>query len=178
MAVVNRLLALLLGLALLAAGAVLVVETVAATTGTQVLPIDRGALDSRLSDLQWTDFPVDVTIGVLLGLGALFLLLQLVPRPPDSLPPAAVNGREAEIERKSVATVLAQRASDDPEVLRAKAKIKRRAAHVSAKAQPGADTRTVRDRLVEMVDDTLQPLQLRRRLRPRVSVQRSRERTS
>jgi hypothetical protein len=178
MAVLNRLLALLLGLALMAAGALLVVETVAAAVGARVLPIDRGALDSRLADLRWTDFPVDVTLGVLLGLGALFLLLQLIPRAPQSLPLAPVNGRPAEIERRSLASVLASRVGDDPQVLRAKAKVKRRSASISARAQPGADTRAVRDRLAETVDDTLQPIQLARRLRPRVSVQRSRERTS
>lgn len=177
MALLNRFLAVLLGLALLAAGALLLAETVAAAAGQPPLLVDRGYLDGQLSELRWTDLPVDVTIAALLGLGALLLLLQLIPRPPESLPLGELHGRRAEIDRKSIASVLATRAEDDPEVLHAKAKVNRRTATVSAKAMPGADTRTVRDRLVDMVEDTTQSFQLARRLRPWVSVQRSRERS-
>lgn len=178
MAVVNRLLMVLLGLALAAAGALLVAETVVAALGQPPLLIDRSLADSTAAELSWTDTPVDITIAVLIGLGALLLLLQLVPRQPDALPLRAGQGREAEVERRPLAGLLAARANNDREVLSAKAKVTKRAAAVSVKAQPGTDVRGLRERLGRMVSDSLEPLELARPLRTKVSVSRSRERSS
>lgn len=178
MAIVNRVLTLLLGLALAAAGAWLVAETVVAAIGQPPLLIDRSLADSTASELSWTDAPVDIAIAALIGLGALLLILQLIPRQPDSLPLRAGQGREAEVERKPLAGLLAARAGNDREALTAKAKVTKRAATVAVKAQPGADVRALRERLNQMMARTLDPLELASPLRRKVSVSRSRERSS
>ncbi len=177
MAVLNRLLAVLFGLALAAAGVILVAETVTAAVSQPPLLLDRSLIDARLSELTWTDWITDLTLAVLIGLGALLLLLQLVPRPPDSLPLRGGDDRTAEVERKPLATLLAQRAGEDPEVLNARAKISRRTATVAAKAQPGADTRAIRMRLESSANAMIEPLQLAQGLRTKVRVSRTRERS-
>lgn len=177
MAVLNRLLAVLLGLALAVAGVVLVAETVAAAVSQPPLLVDRAMIDSRLAELSWTDWITDLTIAILIGLGALLLLLQLIPRPPDSLALKGGPGREAELERKPLASLLAARIDEDPEVLRARAKITPRAASVSAKAQPGADTRAMRPRLEATAKSLLEPLQLASPPRTKVRVSRTREKS-
>jgi len=177
MAVLNRLLAVLFGLALAAIGVILVAETVAAAVAQPPLLVDRGMIDSRLAELSWTDWLTDLTLAILIGLGALLLLLQLVPRPPDALALRGGPGREAEVERKSLASLLAARIGEDPEVLRARAKITPRAASVAAKAQPGADPRALRPRLEAATKSVLDPLQLASPPRTRVRVSRSREKS-
>ena len=176
MAVLNRLVWALLGLALAAGAVILAAETIAAAVGQPPLLLDRSLIDSRLAELSWTDIVVDIALAVLIGLGVLLLLLGLIPRPRDTLPLRAGQGREAEIERKPLASLLAARAQNDREVLRASAKVTPRAAAVSAQAIPGADTRAVRDRLTRMVNESIEPLQLARPVRAKVSVSRSRER--
>jgi hypothetical protein len=177
-AVLNRLIWALLGLAVAAVGVILVVETVTAAVRQPPLLVDRSLVDSTLTDLSWTDAAVDIAIASLIGLGLLLLLLGLIPRPPDTLPLRSGEGRQAEIERKPLASLLAARAQADREVLHAKAKVSQRAAVVSVKAQPGADVRALRDRVTRMVSGTLEPLQLAGSVRPKVSVSRSRERSS
>jgi len=177
MAVLNRLLAVLFGLALAAVGVILVAETVAAAVSQPPLLVDRSLIDSRLSELSWTDWITDLTLAILIGLGALLLLLQLVPRPPDSLPLRSSPGREAEVDRKALGSLLAARAGDDAQVLRARAKVTPRAASVAAKAQPGADPRALRPRLEAATRSVLDPLQLASPPRTKVRVSRSREKS-
>lgn len=178
MAVLNRLIWALLGLAVAAAGVILVAETITAAIRQSPLLVDRELIGSTLENMSWTDAAVDIAIAALIVLGLLLLLLGLAPRPPDTLPLQAGQGREAEIERKPLAGLLATRAQADREVLHAKAKVSQRAASVSAKAVPGADVRAVRERLTTMVSETLKPLQLAKPVRPKVSVSRSRERSA
>ncbi len=178
MAVLNRSVVVLLGLALAAAGAVLIAETIAAALGQSPLLLDRSMIGSRLAELDWTDIEVDVALAILVGLGALLLLAQLVPRQPDALPLRAGQGRQAEIERKALAGLIAARAGTDRDVLTARADVTRRAAKVDARALPGADTKAIRTRLGQVVSDTLQPLELVHPLRSKVNVRRSRERSA
>lgn len=178
MAVLNRLFVVLLGLALAAAGVILVAETIAAAAGQPSLLVDRSTVGTGLSELSWTDVEVDIALAVLIVLGGLLLLLQLVPRQPESLPLRSGQGRQAEVERKALAALIAARAANDRDVLDARAAVTRSAAKVDARAVPGVDTRAVRDRLGQMVTETLQPLELTRSLRPRVAVRRTRERSA
>lgn len=176
MAVLNRLVVVLLGLVLAAAGVLLVAEAIAAAVGQPPLLLDRSFIDSRLSELSWIDLWMDIALAVLIGLGALLLLMQLVPRQPDSLPLRAGQGRQAEIERKPLAGLIAARATNDRDVISARADVSRSAVRVDAKALPGADIQAVKGRLGQIVNDTLQPIELARPLRSKVSVRRTRER--
>jgi hypothetical protein len=177
-AILNRIIIVLLGLALAAAGVLLVAETIAAAVSAPPLLLDRSLIDSRLAEMSWTDVEVDVTIAILIGLGALLLLAQLIPRQPDALPLRAGQGREAEVDRKALAGLIAARAGADRDVLSARAEVTRRAAKVDARALPGADVGSARARLGQMLSEALGAIDLARPLRQKVTVRRSRERSA
>jgi hypothetical protein len=176
-AVLNRLIAVLLGLALIAAGVILLLETALAGVNRPPLLIDRSLADSRLSELSWTDPEVDIALVALVALGALLLLVQLLPRQPYALPLRGDQGRQGEIERKPLAALLAARAERDSDVVRAQARVSRRKAQLRAWAVPGADIDAIRERLGQHVDKSLNAFQLARPLRTRVAVIQTRERT-
>lgn len=178
MAIVNRLLGVVLGLALLAGGLLLVIETVLAGIGRPAVLVDRGRIAETLGAEQTTWSSTLVT-SVLVGLvvvGLVLLLLQLVPRLPDTLPVEGDDGRGAAVDRRALAGQLRAAATEDNEVLRARSSVRRNRASVRAKAVPGAEASSVRARLEETVGRTLASLQLDGRVRPAVSVTQSRER--
>ncbi len=177
MALVNRLLVVLLALALLCGGALLVVETIASLAGADPVLVDAGAATSRASELSWDDPPVTGTAAALIAIGAVLLLLQLLPRQPESLPLQPGADRSAEVDRKALGAHLVRRVRSDEEVLGARATVKRRKVKVRAKAQPGVESRAVKERLTAMVAEDLRGIGLQRPLRTAVGVARSRERT-
>ena len=174
MRVLRRVLAPLLGLAVAAAGVLLVIEVVAAwvrpaaTTGLVVPWPDWRA---TLEDLTWTRSPVPaIAIGAAVA-GLLLVLLGVVARRSYILlgPPAP------EVTVTTSARVLAQlvgrrvRATDD--VAGASVTASRRRIAVSAQAweSPGSELRSV---VTERVDALLDELALDHRPRVAVSVQR------
>jgi hypothetical protein len=170
MALLNRLLGVLLGLVVAAAGVLLIVETVAAAMNRTPVLVDREVVDSTLSQLSWTDpLLLWVSIGLIV-VGALLLLLQLIPRQPATLPLRGYEGRSAEIDRKALGGRLAAIARRDPDVAGAKGKMTKRAAKLSVRAVPGADLTALRDRLVATVTDALASFDLATSAKPKVSV--------
>lgn len=177
MAVVNRLLGVVLGLVIAAAGVLLLLETVWAAAGRPPLLVDRQRVDRVATEqLTWDSTLVTWVLVGLVLVGALLLLLQLVPRQPDTLPLADHPDRHASVERKALAAQLGEVVKEDPEVVTATAKVTRRAARVRAKAAPGADLGALRNRLEATTGGLLSSLQLQQRLRPGVVVTRGRER--
>lgn len=177
MAFLNRLLGVILGLVIAAAGVVLVLETIWAAAGQPPLLVDRQRVDRVATEqLTWDATPVTWVLVGLVLVGALLLLLQLIPRQPDTLPLADHPDRHASVERKALAAQLGEVVKEDPEVVTARAKVTRRAARVRAKAAPGADVGTLQSRLEASTGSLLSSLQLQQRLRPRVVVTRGRER--
>jgi len=176
-ALVNRLLVVLIALAVLCGGVLLVVETVAQLAGADPVLVDAGGLTSRLSELSWDDPLVTGTAGALLAVGVVLLLLQLAPRQPDSLALQPGQDRSAEVDRRALGAQLVRVARSDEEILGAKAKVTKRKAKVRAKAQPGVESRAVKDRLAARITEHLSAVGLARPPRPFVKVSRSRERS-
>lgn len=173
MRVLLRVLAPVLGLALAAAGVLLVIEVVAAwvrpalTTGLLVPWPDWRA---SVGDLTWANYPVPlVAIGVAV-LGLLLLLLGLSARRAD----ISVDGPAPEVTVTTSPRVLARivgrrvRATDD--VAGASVTASRRRISVSAQGwgEAGPELRTA---VRERVDTLLDELPLHRRPRVAVSVQ-------
>lgn len=178
MALVNRLLGLLLGLALAFAGGLLAAEAVVAALGRPALLIDREGTASTLGGLGWGDTLVTAVLVALIVVGALLLIGQLVPRMPDALPLRSERFRSAEIDRKALGSRLSTVAIADGEVIAVKTRVGRRKAKVRAKAQPGAEVQQVRKRLMQAEDEALAALELAKGFRTKVSVRRVRERSS
>lgn len=177
MPLVNRLVVVLLALALLCGGLLLVVETIASLAGADPVVVDAGDVTTRTSELSWDDPLVTGTAAVLIAIGAVLLLLQVLPRQPESLPLEPGTDRSAEVDRKALGAHLVRLVRTDEEVLGARATVTRRKAKVRAKTQPGVETRAVKERLAAMVAEDLDATGLQRPLRPAVGVARSRERS-
>jgi hypothetical protein len=177
MALLNRLLMMLLGLALVVLGVLIVAEAVADAAGAGPLLVDPRPIGSTFRELSWGSpelLPVWVS---LIAIGVVLLLLEAIPRTPAVLPlPASGDGRHADVSRRSVAAVLTDVAQDDEGVRSARVDVRPRVARVDVVARPGAETRTVRERVERSVAERLDALQLGSQIKPRVSVTRSRER--
>ena len=160
MILVNRLLGLALGLALLTGGALIVGEVLLAITEQRPWVIDRTALDQQLSQLTWSDPRVLPTALALLAVGILLLLLQLIPRRPSTLPLASTEHRRSRIERRGVESRLRAVASADDDVLTAKARVGKRTVKVTARAEYGSELPAVQDRVRDAVAGELSRLGL------------------
>ncbi len=177
MSVLNRLLMILLGLGVLVLGGLLIAETVADIAG-QPLLIDRDRIGSTMRGLDWQDTELLPVWVAMIAIGLLLLLLSLIRGQPSVLPlPVTGEGRYADVNRRSVASILTEVAQDDEGVRSASATVTPRAAAIEVVARPGADTRAVKQRVEEAVADRLDHLQLSGTVKPRVSVTRSRERS-
>ena len=177
MALLNRLLGVLLGLAVAAAGVLVIVETVVAALGRPPLVVDRQLVHSTLSQLSWTD-PLLLSLSVgLIAVGAVLLLLQLIPRRPATLPLRTYEGRSAAVDRKALGGRLVEVAQRDRDVAGAKAKMTKRAAKLAVRAVPGADVAGVRDRVTTAVVGALESYELASNPKPKVSVSPTRARS-
>jgi uncharacterized protein DUF6286 len=181
MRAVLRVLAPLLGLALAAAGALLVIEVVAAWLRPTLLPDYSGdgvvvpwpAWQAVLQELAWRDHPVPV---VAIGVGAAGLLLVLVgllARRSD----IGLDGPDPAITVTTSPRVLAQlvgrrvRAAED--VVAAAVTASRRRISVTAQGRPGAGP-GFDAAVTARVDELLDQLPLHRRPVVSVSVQERR----
>lgn len=176
MALVNRVLGVVLGLLLAAAGVLLIVETIAAASTADPVAVDRRALTSTLEESTWND-PLIVAIAVgLVVVGLLLLLLQVWPRQPEELPLRGTADRRATVDRRALAQRLTASALEDPEVIGARASVTKKRASVRVRSQPGTPVEGIRQRITAQVIGTLQDLQLEPAPEPRVNVVQSRER--
>lgn len=121
MPVVNRIASLLLGLALLAAGLLAVVEAALVALDRPAIWIPRDAWYTRLTTTGWRDNVV-LIVAVAAGVvGLLILLTQLRPWPPDRVK-VGVDGWY--VQRRSVEHRLAAAADQVPGVHDAKARVR------------------------------------------------------
>lgn len=148
MIVINRLLGLIMGLALLAAGVIVTAETALSLSGRAPWLIDRAELSRELARLTWSDprvLPVSIA---LLAAGVVLVIAQLKPRRPATLPlRESTEQRRARIERRSVETRLAWVARNDDEVAAARARVGRRRAKIKTTTVEGAEPLSVQDRI-------------------------------
>jgi len=120
--ILTRLLSVLLGLALLVAGVVLVVEIIAALLGGDrvVLPDD---LTERMQSWRWDDRAVVITALVIGAVGLLALLVGLWPRAPLTI---GVDGdADVTLERRAVEHYLRRRVEEIDGVAKARVKVSR-----------------------------------------------------
>ncbi len=178
MRVVNRLLALLIGVLLAVAGGLLVAEIVAVLVGRPPLVVGEDRVGQLVAETQWTT-PVVVVILAATGVvGLVLLLAQLWPRAPTTLalrdrPPQ----RAADVDRRGLQDVLRQQAMEDTDVLAARVRWRgRRRLRVMTQVPPDASLREVRQRVAARMRDTTDALGLRRRPRPTVKVRHARRR--
>ncbi len=177
MTVVNRMLALVLGLALLVAGVVTVTEVVAARLGRPSWVVPTSAWDQTLGALRWDDSRVVMVLIALLVIGLLLLGLELWPRQPQvlALQPASPH-RTAAVDRRGLQEHLRQIVAEDPSVTTASVQARKRKVAVRAAVPPSEDAAAVRQRLENRLTEALDRLDLQRRVRPTVQVDRGEER--
>lgn len=177
MTVVNRMLALVLGLALLVAGVVTVVEVVAARLGRPPWVVPTSAWDQTLGALRWDDSRVVTVLVAMLVIGLLLLLLELWPRQPQVLPlqPASPD-RTAAVDRRGLQEHLRQIVAEDPSVTTVRVQAGKRKVAVQAEVPPSEDVATVRQRLESRLTEALDRLDLQRPVRPTVQLDRGEER--
>ena len=177
MTVVNRMLALVVGLALLAAGMVTVTEVVAARLGRPPWVVPTTVWDQTLGALRWDDPSVVwVLIGTLV-IGLLLLLLELWPHRPQVLAlQQASPDMTAAVDRRGLQEHLRQVIVEDPAVTTARVQAGKRKVVVEAAVPPSEDTAAVRQRLHSRLTEALERLNLQRPVRPTVRLNRGEER--
>lgn len=177
MEVINRLLGLLLGLALLAAGLLIIVETAVVAAGRSGWLVDREVWGEAVGQLQWDDRNLVVVATIVAVLGLALALLQLWPARPRFLPlsPRGQARRDA-IDGRGLQELLRRAAAQDHDVMKAYVAVRRRKAKVKVRTPSDADSKAVRARVKQQVRARVDALDLKRPISPRVKVERSRER--
>lgn len=177
MRTVNRLLAGVVALGLVAAGLLTAVEVVAGAARGRplVVPWDDWFDDARRH--AWSTREARTVLLVALAAGLVLLVLQLVRRGPQSLPRSAPAGNAAatvEVNTRSLERALARLVTNIDGVDRASVRISHRTASVAvrtARRDPGGLEASAR----EVVADRLRTLGLARPTEVVVRVRRTRE---
>lgn len=160
MRALDRLIAMLAGLALVAAGGLLAVEAVlvAANRPAWLIPRHRWHQDLRV--LAWDDRTIRASSVVMIALGALLLGAQLIPRRPLRFPLRGRTGRTAWLSRRGLQHHLERTASQDPDAATGRARVGRRRALIDVGVAPRADRRALAQRLDETGRRTVDQLGL------------------
>ncbi|HYX43783.1 MAG TPA: DUF6286 domain-containing protein [Acidimicrobiales bacterium] len=177
MRTVNRLLAGVVALGLLAGGLLTAVEVVAGAARGRplVVPWDDWYDDARRH--AWSTREARIVSLVMLAAGLAFLVLQLVRQGPQSLPRSAPDGASratVEVNTRSLERALGRRVTDVDGVQRASVSISDRRASVAvrtARRDPGGLEAAVR----QLVGDRLRSLGLVRPHEVVVRVRRTRD---
>jgi hypothetical protein len=176
MRIANRVLAMLFGLALLAAGVILIIEVVAYRADAAPVVFDWTATYRWAQRTTWDDTAVRVTAGVLALVGLALLASQLVPRRPSRLPLRSGDGAtDMAITRRGLSDTLSDAVNNVDGVGATRVAVRRRRVKIKAQARAAlASTRDteVRDTVTSAAQHRLDELDLRRP--PRVAVNLSR----
>ena len=174
MKTVNRLLTLVVSVALIASGVVLAVEVVGALFGSQPVLVDwRGAYQAGRTH-SWSSNPVRILASVVGAVGLLLLLAQLKPRRISRLAVSSDDPyTDAAVTRAGVRGALRRAAENVDGISAAKVKLGRRRATVVASTR--ADQPRLRQDLTADVHtaviDRLTSLELTRPLQVHARVQ-------
>ncbi len=173
MRALERVLSLLLALAVAVGSVLLALEVAWAVAGKDPLLLQwHGLLQSGRSDA-WDTAPVRTTAVVVVVVGLLLLLIALTPRRAPRLPLTPADGKvDAALTRRSLRTVLLAAAGRVDGISGARATVTRRKASVTATSRLGS-AETAKDLTAELqqtLQTTLDDLQLATtpRLRARV----------
>lgn len=177
MSVLNRLLALLLGLFLLGVGILASVESALVGMDRPGWFLQRRAWDELLHGLTWEHRGLILSAAVVLLVGIILLVVQLCPDTPSRLRLAdATPDRRATIDGRGIKEVLRRGAVEDEDVLEATVRLRRRRARVTVSTAPEANGADVRARVHEKLRKRVDDLQLEKRLRVKVAVRRGKAR--
>jgi len=170
----NRVLTLLVSVAVIAAAVVLAVEVVVAVFGSHPLMLDwRAAYRAGRTDA-WDSTVVRVIAGAVALVGLLLLVVELKPRRVRRLKVNSADANtDAAVTRAGVRSALRRAALDVDGISSAKVKLGRRTAKVSASSRAGQAglAQDLNTEVGAAVTDRLASLQLRCAPRARTSVQ-------
>lgn len=169
---VNRVLAVLLALAVVALGVLVPVEITRAAFGKRHWLLPWETLTTNLTGHSWQSGPVRAVLIGVAAIGLLLLLFQLTPR-LSALPLVPLTaGVEASTTRRSLRQALQRAATEVDGVSSAKAKVGRRRAKITARTEL-RDAGDLQQQVSEHVAHRLDSLSLARapkvavRLRPK-----------
>ncbi|MGI8938172.1 MAG: DUF6286 domain-containing protein [Iamia sp.] len=176
MRALDRLLALLGGLALAGLGALVAIEAGLRAADRDALVIPRRRWDRSLSDLEWTSSTLELVAIITIAAGAILLLLQVAPRRPRRLALESIDGRAAWITPAGVRRVVERAVLDaHDDVADARAQVQRRRVRVKATVVASADDGAP-SRIGPTVAAALDALEVERNLRVRVRIDRNQDR--
>lgn len=174
---VDRLLAPLLALVLLAAGVITAVEVVGVIidrSRTAGVLVPWPAWYRHFTSTGWDATGLRVAWIVIGVVGLLLLLAEVKRRRPAHLPLASDNTTRMYVTRRSLRGAIARDALDVDGVAKAKVRLRRRRAVVRVHTRL-ADVPDVRDRVRARLDERLEALHLARRVRVRLKVKTDKE---
>lgn len=172
---VNRVLAVLLALAVVALGVLVPVEITRAAAGKRHWLLPWETLTTTLTGNSWQSGPVRAVLIGVAAIGLLLLLFQLTPRRLSALPLAPLTaGVEASTTRRSLRQALQRAATEVDGVSSAKAKVGRRRAKITARTEL-RDAGDLQQQVSEHVAHRLDSLSLARA--PQVAVRLRRKET-
>lgn len=177
MRIINRLLGMLLGLALLAGGLLAVVETVLAFTQRPPWLVPYDQWTPVLADLTWDDRTLMAVAALLVLGGLLLVVLQLWPGRPIALRLVEdAPNRLAAMDSRGLQDLLRRSAVEDGDVIDADVRLSRRSARVSGRVPQDAKPRAVQARTRARLRERVGELNLKRPLKVKVRMERSKAR--
>lgn len=172
---VNRLLAGLLSLALVAATVVLVVELVQWVRGEPTALVPWREWGDALPDLRVDDGQLLAVAAAIAALGLLLLLFELVPRRPTSRPVEPLgSGVRAVVTAPGLRSAAVSAARDVAGIRAASASVGRHSIRVKARTRARERGPELTGQVRDSVEQALASLRLERRLRVRVDVEEER----
>lgn len=177
MRALNRIVALVLGLAAATGAVILGTEVVLLASEREEWVVPRSEWRQNLRSLQWDDSTLTLVLGIALVAGLALFIAQLVSRRSPRLHVRSDDpGRRVSITRRGLEGQLARLADRDPEVLSPAVKLTRRKALLSAAFPTRTEGQEIGLRLRTLADDRLEHAQLERPLRVQVRLRPARQR--
>lgn len=167
----NRILCVLLAVAIAVAGVLTVIEVVAAATDNEPVLVKWNGLVEDLTSTQWKDVAARIAAGILIAVGLLLLLFALRRGKPATVGlRTGASDVDMTTTRRSLQRSLATSATTVDGISDAKVKVKRRKVAVKARAGSGVTKDDGRSRLTSTIQERLDALDLSDRRRLKVSV--------
>lgn len=175
MRALDRIIALVVALAVAALGALVTIETTLLHRGDERWLVPRERWDRWLSEARWGDDAIQVAAAVTIGVGAVLVLVQLVPRRPKRFALTSDEGRSSWLGREGLQRLVARAVLDaHDEVQGTRVRARRRRIDVRSTVVASSDD-TTPARVHSTVTDAIAALGLVRT--PGVKVRLARNRT-
>jgi hypothetical protein len=172
MRIVNRLLALIVSLALIATSIVIIVEVIAERSRAEPVIIDWHAIQRWAARNTWQATSVEVACAITLVAGLILLLPQLWRRRPNRLRLETEGPVQVAMSRKSVAVTVRGAVVDVEGITSSRVRVKRHRIRVTAQSSaldPDV-ARSLEPHVEQAATDQLKLLQLHSAPRMRVAV--------